>query len=382
MPGVSTNLVRRTGALAQRQGSDGLPAHRPADEPKYYDLSFLKEPVWKWEIASYFFLGGLSGGAYLIGQMAERFGQREHEDIAKLASFVSLGALLPAPALLIKDLGDPKRFHHMLRVWKPTTPMNLGSWTLTAFSGVAALSALRQWALDRHETGRPLSDILAAIVRAADGPIAAISGIAGIPLAILFSGYTGVLISCTANPLWCKNPWLGPLFTASGVSAAAGAISLALTAAGHDPNGPAHRAIEQIDTAATVGELVCLGGFLKHAGPAARPLTHGKYGKRLYIGVGALVAGEVIKRLPLSGGARKAASLVTAGIAIGTAFSLKWSITYAGHQAAKNPRLARHVSRPRRPAQDSMLSRARAAHQLASPQNRGDGPTSRYSSIT
>jgi len=382
MPGVSTNLVRRTGALTQAQGEQTALARRSNDEPKYYDVSFLKPPVWKWEIASYFFFGGLSGGAYLIGQMAEHFGQREHEDIAKLASYVSMGALLPCPPLLIKDLGDPKRFHHMLRVWKPTTPMNLGSWTLTAFGGAATLFALRQWAMDRSETGRPLLDVLAAIIRAADTPIEAITGIAGIPLAMLFSGYTGVLISCTANPLWCKNPWLGPLFTASGVSAAAGAISLALTAAGHDPDGPAHRVIEQIDTAATVGELVCLGGFLKHAGPGARPITHGKYAKRLYIGVGALVAAEVIKRLPLSGGARKAASIVTAGIAIGSAFSLKWSITYAGHEAAKNPRLARHVSRPRTPTQEPMLSHGRPARPLLSSPDRGDGPASRYSATT
>ena len=382
MPGVSTNLVRRTGALTQGQGGQTALAHRSNDEPKYYDVSFLKEPVWKWEIANYFFFGGLSGGAYLIGQMAERFGEGEQEEIAKFASFVSLGALIPCPPLLIKDLGDPKRFHHMLRVWKPTTPMNLGSWTLTAFGGVATLSALRHWAMDRSETGRPMLDIVAAMVRAADGPIAAINGIAGIPLAILFSGYTGVLISCTANPLWCKNPWLGPLFTASGVSAAAGAVSLALTVAGHDPDGPAHRAIEQIDTAATVGELICLGGFLKHAGPGARPMTRGKYGKRLLIGVGALVAGEVIKRLPLTGGARKTASVVAAGIAIGTALSLKWSITYAGHQAAKNPRLARHVSRPRTPAQQPMLSHKQPASPLLSSPDRGDGPSSRYSAIT
>src|SRR5436305_9628558 len=143
MPGVHTELVRQSNPA---QGAEAQSLAQAPKEPSYYDLSFLKPPVWKWEIASYFFLGGLSAGAYLIGRMAERFGGREHRQIARLGSFVAMGALLPCPALLIADLGDKKRFHHMLRVWKPTTPMNLGSWTLTAYSGAAMLSALRQMA--------------------------------------------------------------------------------------------------------------------------------------------------------------------------------------------------------------------------------------------
>src|SRR5205085_11580504 len=135
-----------------------------------------------------------------------------------------MGALLPCPGLLIADLGDKKRFHHMLRVWKPTTPMNLGSWTLTAYSGAAMLSALRQMARGDAWRHRPLLGMLARLVRRFDGPVQLMTDGAGIPLALLFSGYTGVLISCTANPPWCKNPWLGPSFTASGMSAGARAI--------------------------------------------------------------------------------------------------------------------------------------------------------------
>ena len=43
--------------------------------------------------------------------------------------------------LLIADLGRPERFHYMLRVVKPSSPMSVGTWILTAYgpgSGVAA----------------------------------------------------------------------------------------------------------------------------------------------------------------------------------------------------------------------------------------------------
>ena len=37
-------------------------------------------------------------------------------------------------ACLVLDLGDPLRFHHMLRVFKPSSPMSLGTWCLSAYS--------------------------------------------------------------------------------------------------------------------------------------------------------------------------------------------------------------------------------------------------------
>lgn len=55
-------------------------------------------------------------------------------ELAHVARRVGTVALVPSPVLLIMDLGRPERFHHMLRVVKPTSPMSVGSWTLLAFS--------------------------------------------------------------------------------------------------------------------------------------------------------------------------------------------------------------------------------------------------------
>ncbi|WTI72054.1 polysulfide reductase NrfD [Streptomyces sp. NBC_00728] len=62
----------------------------------------------------------------------------------------SLTAVSLSAAALIHDLGRPGRFANMLRVFKPTSPMSMGSWLLSAYgpaAGAAALSAVtgRRW---------------------------------------------------------------------------------------------------------------------------------------------------------------------------------------------------------------------------------------------
>ncbi|MBV9612936.1 MAG: polysulfide reductase NrfD, partial [Acidobacteriaceae bacterium] len=39
--------------------------------------------------------------------------------------------------MLIHDLGRPERFLNMLRVFRITSPMSVGSWILTVFSSAA-----------------------------------------------------------------------------------------------------------------------------------------------------------------------------------------------------------------------------------------------------
>ena len=172
--------------------------------------------------------------AHLLSRMAQRFGERQLNDLAKAGSFVALPALLPCPPLLIKDLGDPKRFHHMLRFWKPGSPMNLGTWAITAYGGTATAEAIRHYLASHQKTisGQERSRLLRLMN---NGVVLAAHDAAGVPLALVVASYTGVLLSCTANPLWCKNPWLAPMFAASAISTGAEAISLAL-----DWNGTSH----------------------------------------------------------------------------------------------------------------------------------------------
>src|SRR6202000_1038149 len=119
----STKIHQPPAAVPQQAKASISPEH------SYYDLSPLKPPVWKWQIAAYFFLGGMSAGALILARLAERFGGgKSFQQITRFGTYAAIAAAAPCPLFLIDDLGDKSRFHHMLRVWKPTSPMNLGTW--------------------------------------------------------------------------------------------------------------------------------------------------------------------------------------------------------------------------------------------------------------
>ena len=106
-----------------------------AEVRTYYDKPILKQPVWKWFIPAYFFTGGLAAGSAMLAAGARLTGNR---CLARRCRFVTLGALGISTAFLVKDLGRPSRFYNMLRVFKPTSPMSIGSWLLGAFGTAAA----------------------------------------------------------------------------------------------------------------------------------------------------------------------------------------------------------------------------------------------------
>src|SRR3954454_10675727 len=82
----------------------------------YYGVPPIHKPHWKWLIVSYFFLGGLSGGSYVVATVAEIFGHPDDRDTVRIGRYLAFLALIPCPPLLILDLGRPERFFNMLRV--------------------------------------------------------------------------------------------------------------------------------------------------------------------------------------------------------------------------------------------------------------------------
>lgn len=342
-PPIATAHVRPAPASPSARAHD--PQAVPA-EPSYYDVPMLKQPVWKWEIALYFYLGGVSAGAYVLGRMADRFGGRAHRDLARIASYVAMGTLLPCPPLLIADLGDPKRFHHMLRVWKPGSPMNLGTWSIVGYSGMATYEVVRQYLAerDRHLLPAERSKLLKLMN---SGTLLMLHDAAGIPFSLMVAGYTGVLLSCTANPLWCKNPWLGALFSSSAISTGAEAVSLVMDLA--DQSGgrdcASQEVLQNIDTAAHVAEVACIEGFKHHAGEKAKAIRSGKMRNHQRFATGAMIAAEVLKRLPVGKEYRKPVRMAAAALGLASGLAMRWAMVFGGHEAAKDPHLSRAVSK-------------------------------------
>ena len=109
-------------------------ATQPVGAESYYGRPILKEPTWTWEVPLYLFAGGIAGGAAALAAGARLVG---NDELARRATLVNLAAISASPALLASELGRPDRFLHMLRVVKPTSPMNIGTWVVSA-SGVAS----------------------------------------------------------------------------------------------------------------------------------------------------------------------------------------------------------------------------------------------------
>ena len=184
--------------------------------PGYYGQPVVRPPVWTWEIPIYFFVGGLAGMSALIALGAALF---HHPDVARTAIWIAdIGAVL-SPVMLILDLGRPRLFIHMLRVFKPQSPMSMGAWILAAF-GTCAVPGLI--ALELHNS-HLFAGATDQILRIAAGILIFGSAIFG----VLLATYTGVLIGATAIPAWFLHRLLLPIhFGTAGLGSAAALLEL------------------------------------------------------------------------------------------------------------------------------------------------------------
>jgi len=185
--------------------------------PGYYGQPVVKPPVWTWQVPFYFFFGGIAGMSAVIASGAVIF---HHTDLARAAMWLAAiaGAVL-SPVLLIMDLGRPRLFLNMLRVFKHRSAMSMGAWILSLF-GACAVPGLIALELHAHQTFTgPLDQLL----RLAAGLFIFGSAIFG----TLLATYTGVLIGATAIPAWFSHRTLLPIhFGTAGLGSAAGLLEL------------------------------------------------------------------------------------------------------------------------------------------------------------
>ena len=102
--------------------------------------------------------------------------------------------------MLVLDLGDPLRFHHMLRVFKPSSPMSLGTWSLTAYSLPLTLIV----AIEAAQCSGLLPPGSPALERVRRSAV-----VIGLLPAFGSLAYKGVLFSTSSQPGWKDARWLG-----------------------------------------------------------------------------------------------------------------------------------------------------------------------------
>jgi formate-dependent nitrite reductase membrane component NrfD len=274
----------------------------------YYGRPVLKAPVWKSAIAMYFFTGGVAGASSTLAFAAGLAGNRRLARSALLASVAGLAASGP---LLVVDLGRPSRFLNMLRVAKPTSPMSVGSWVLTAF-GPASVAAAA-------------SDVTGRLPRL--GRVAA--GVAGI-LGPVVATYTAVLVADTAIPAWHDaHRELPFLFMGSAAASAAG-IALATTPA--PDAGPARR-LAAIGAGLEVGAFRAMKSRLGAAGVAG-PYEDGRAGRLARAAEACTASGAV---LAVVAGRRRPAAVVSGALLCAGSLLTRFSVFQAGFESAADP---------------------------------------------
>jgi hypothetical protein len=306
-------------------GSREAPMVPRATFDSYYGRPILKPPAWEDNIAYYFFLGGLSAGASLLGAGADLTGRPA---LCRGTRVSALGALGVGGYFLIRDLGRPERFLNMLRVLKPTSPMSVGTWILAAYGpavGTAAVSELQPAWLRRSLPGRLI-----------DG-LARPAGLSAAALAPAVASYTAVLLSQTAVPAWNESHEELPfIFTAS---AAASAGGLGMIVAPTAEAGPARgfalygAAVELVASRRLESRL----GIVDEVFQTGTAATQLRWAKRL-TATGA--AGAVLL------GRRSRVAAVAAGAALlAGGFFERLGLLNAGRQSTVDPR---YVVEPQR----------------------------------
>jgi polysulfide reductase-like protein len=159
-----------------------------------------KAPAWHGLVAWDMLFNNLTTGLFLVAALGELAAPAAFTPVARAAYPLALVLLLADLVCLVLDLGDPLRFHHMLRVFKPTSPMSLGTWCLMVYS-------------------LPLTVAAALSLLPAGGPALEWARIAAVVLgtvpALGAAAYKGVLLSTNAQPGWRDARWLGGYLTNS-----------------------------------------------------------------------------------------------------------------------------------------------------------------------
>lgn len=327
---------------------------RAAPLPPTVQGPFVKPPVWTWEVPLYFWFGGIASGASFVALACDAAGD---ERSARTARAVALGAVVPAPLLLIADLGRPTRFLNMLRIVKPRSPMSLGAWALVCFS-----------TLDAAAVGADL----AGLRRPARGLGAATALVGG-----YLGSYTGVLLAVTAVPLWARSRLLlGPIFVSTATATGAAATRLTLVARGLPEGHPTRQALGTLETGAMLAELGLSTLNERRLHHAAAAMTEGRPGLLFRFARSAVTTGLLLRFARRRLGPR--AHHVASGLYLAGGLAFRYAWVEAGKASARDDMAVARMARGRLTAEDQLGDERRGPRH----ESRARAPLARAASTT
>ena len=278
------------------------------NEAGYYGRHLVKPPVWSDLIPLYFFAGGLAGTAATLA-LAERVAHNDR--LARTMIFGAAAGTAVSAYCLIADLRKPERFLNMVRHFNPTSPMSVGVYIFSAFSGSVFIAAGSE---------------LTGVAKPAGRFFETISGLIGPAMSV----YTSVLVGNTVMPAWhLPRATLPALFAATSASGA-GAWGMLFGPA--RANGSARRLA--ILGATTM--VAALQAVYQELGPVqVEPYTKGEAGTLArtarVLNVGGIVCATLAKKSDALG--RIAGALLLAG-----GLAERFAVYRAGCASAKDPK--------------------------------------------
>jgi len=300
---IDTAIATLDGEASHQRPPEYTPVLRSVPPP-------IKGPVWIWSIPTYFFVGGIGGAAMTMGMVAQVVGGGRLYHFDQKCRWTGAVAGGIGSALLIHDLGRKMRFLNMLRVFRPSSPMSVGSWVLALATPLSLASAVIPSCTLSHMSGVG-------------------AGILGIPLAT----YTGVLIGNTAVPIWSATRRSLPvLFGASAVVSMASLFDFLSL----DPQE--RRIIHRFGIAGRVAEIAAsavLEGEAHTVPGASRPLRDGFTGTLWNAATACAITGLAVSLIP---GNHRAKRVATGVLGLAGSLCVRFAIFYAGKRSAREAR--------------------------------------------
>ncbi len=298
------------------------------DLPTYYDQPQLKPSVYGWRVALYMFVAGLSGGSQLLATAADLAGGERSRGLVRRGRALALLAVAAGPPLLIADLHYPRRFYNMLRIFRPTSPMSIGTYVLSSFSLFSLVTAGAEYLGGDNGVRR-------TVARGAQFP-AALAG-AGM------TTYTAALLAATSTPYWAAAPRsLGVQFAGSAIASGAAALALGERAAGEAGMAQGLEAVAALASAAELAAAIRAarqrrGRGLDDNGAAINKPFGIATSARMALPLGLYALGLLRRRpaLPVA----MSIAVLAGGLL------LRRSVLRAGNNSARQPRQSLHFAR-------------------------------------
>jgi protein NrfD len=294
----------------------------------YYGQPQLKPSHYGFRVALYMFIAGLSGAAQLIATAADLAGGDRHRNLVRRGRYLSLLAVGLGPPLLIWDLHTPQRFYNMLRIFRRTSPMSIGTYVLSSFALSSVSTAVAQLLADSRNS--------AAWRRAAR--------VTQIPAALAGAGmttYTAALLSATSTPLWAEAPRaLAVEFAGSSIAAGAAALILCDKASSESPTTERLELLEMAAAAAELAGALLAGRQQRKVGVAPSTALDRQWGADHRLGaiaLGAAVPLALLTARRIGNRPPSRLAMAAALLAIGGSLLLRWSVIEAGNASARRP---------------------------------------------